>query len=95
MPQVTPNSVWPSISLRHTDVRADCLLTECLAPLQTVKMGVQYSLWGGSVMNLGTEQHKKLYFEDIDKYRLPGKAFLLFLSTVLLTVLYNLILRGF
>ena len=28
-------------------------------------------------MNLGTEQHKKLYFEDIDKYRLPGDALLL------------------
>lgn len=36
-------------------------------------MGVQYSLWGGSVMNLGTERHKQQYFEDIDKYRIPGK----------------------
>ena len=27
-------------------------------------------------MNLGTEQHKKLYFEDIDKYRLPGNSLL-------------------
>lgn len=42
------------------------------ASVQTVKMGVQYSLWGGSVMNLGTERHKQQYFEDIDKYRLPG-----------------------
>ena len=40
--------------------------------LQTVKMGVQYSLWGGSILNLGTEKHRKKYFEDIDKFRLPG-----------------------
>jgi acyl-CoA oxidase len=36
-------------------------------------MGVQYSLWGGSILNLGTERHRKMYFEDIDKFRLPGK----------------------
>lgn len=41
---------------------------------QTVKMGVQYSLWGGSVMNLGTERHKKQYFDDIDKFVIPGKC---------------------
>ncbi|KAK9869050.1 hypothetical protein WJX84_008987 [Apatococcus fuscideae] len=38
----------------------------------TVKMGVQYSLWGGSICNLGTERHRKQYFDDIDKFRLPG-----------------------
>ena len=37
-----------------------------------MKMGVQYSLWGGSVLNLGTERHRKAYFDDIDKFRLPG-----------------------
>jgi hypothetical protein len=36
-------------------------------------MGVQYSLWGGSVFNLGTERHRKKYFDDIDRYRLPGE----------------------
>lgn len=40
---------------------------------QTVKMGVQYSLWGGSVMNLGTERHKKQYFDAIDKFQIPGQ----------------------
>ncbi|KAL4859226.1 Acyl-coenzyme A oxidase [Chlorella vulgaris] len=38
----------------------------------TVKLGVQYSLWGGSVINLGTERHRKKYFDDIDRFRLPG-----------------------
>ena len=38
-----------------------------------MKMGVQYSLWGGSILNLGTEKHRKAYFEDIDKFRLPGQ----------------------
>lgn len=36
-------------------------------------MGVQYSLWGGSVLNLGTERHRKQYFDDIDRFRLPGE----------------------
>ena len=36
-------------------------------------MGVQYSLWGGSVMNLGTEKHKKQYFDAIDKFKIPGQ----------------------
>lgn len=35
-------------------------------------MGVQYSLWGGSVINLGTERHRRKYFDDIDRFRLPG-----------------------
>ncbi len=39
-----------------------------------VKMGVQYSLWGGSIVNLGTEAHHKKYFDDIDTYRLPGEC---------------------
>lgn len=30
-----------------------------VSPMQTVKLGVQYSLWGGSVLNLGTERHRK------------------------------------
>ncbi len=39
---------------------------------QMVKMGVQYSLWGGSVMNLGTERHRQKYFDAIDQLKLPG-----------------------
>ncbi len=44
-----------------------------VCPAQTVKMGVQYSLWGGSILNLGTEAHRRRYFEDTDKFRLPGE----------------------
>lgn len=47
-------------------------LPPCFA-MQTVKLGVQYSLWGGSVVNLGTERHRKKYFDDIDRFRLPGE----------------------
>ena len=43
---------------------------------QMVKMGVQYSLWGGSVVNLGTEAHHKQYFDDIDTFQLPGTLLL-------------------
>jgi acyl-CoA oxidase len=38
----------------------------------TVKMGVQYSLWGGSILNLGTEKHRKAYFHAVDQFKLPG-----------------------
>ncbi|KAL0917517.1 hypothetical protein M5K25_012583 [Dendrobium thyrsiflorum] len=37
-----------------------------------VKLGVQYSLWGGSVMNLGTKKHREKYFEGIDNIDYPG-----------------------
>lgn len=35
-------------------------------------MGVQYTLWGGSVLNLGSERHRKQFFQDIDSFRAPG-----------------------
>ncbi|PSC71176.1 acyl-coenzyme A oxidase peroxisomal [Micractinium conductrix] len=50
-------------------------LSELLALVDlslTIKLGVQYSLWGGSVVNLGTERHRRAYFDDIDRFRLPG-----------------------
>lgn len=37
-----------------------------------IKMGVQYSLWGGSVVNLGTKKHKDKYFDGIDNLEYPG-----------------------
>ncbi|KAJ6916925.1 hypothetical protein NC652_019358 [Populus alba x Populus x berolinensis] len=37
-----------------------------------IKLGVQYSLWGGSVINLGTKKHKDKYFEKIDSLEYPG-----------------------
>uniref|UniRef100_A0A7N0V5X5 Acyl-coenzyme A oxidase n=1 Tax=Kalanchoe fedtschenkoi TaxID=63787 RepID=A0A7N0V5X5_KALFE len=37
-----------------------------------IKMGVQYSLWGGTVINLGTQKHKAKYFEGIDSMEYPG-----------------------
>ena len=50
-------------------------LAECLALVDLslmVKLGVQYSLWGGSVLNLGTEAHRRAYFDDIGSFKLPG-----------------------
>jgi acyl-CoA oxidase len=40
--------------------------------MQTVKMGVQYSLWGGSVLNLGTSKHRQQLFDAIDQFEAPG-----------------------
>ncbi|WOG97365.1 hypothetical protein DCAR_0416705 [Daucus carota subsp. sativus] len=37
-----------------------------------VKLGVQYSLWGGSVLNLGTKKHRDKYFNGIDSVEYPG-----------------------
>ncbi|KAG6657534.1 acyl-coenzyme A oxidase 2, peroxisomal [Carya illinoinensis] len=37
-----------------------------------IKMGVQYSLWGGSVLNLGTKKHKVKYYDGIDNMEYPG-----------------------
>jgi len=38
----------------------------------TVKFGVQFGLWGGSVLWLGTEKHHKRYLNDIGSLELPG-----------------------
>ncbi|CAH9109642.1 unnamed protein product [Cuscuta europaea] len=37
-----------------------------------IKLGVQYSLWGGSVLNLGTKKHRDKYFEGIDNLEYMG-----------------------
>ncbi|KAJ7539350.1 hypothetical protein O6H91_11G088400 [Diphasiastrum complanatum] len=37
-----------------------------------IKLGVQFSLWGGSVMNLGTKKHHDKYFAGIDNVDYPG-----------------------
>lgn len=37
-----------------------------------VKFGVQFGLWGGSVLWLGTEKHHKKYLQDIGTMELPG-----------------------
>jgi len=57
------------------DMKKYFYLAECMALIDlslTVKAGVQFSLWGGSVTNLGTEQHRRKYFDDIAAFRLPG-----------------------
>lgn len=37
-----------------------------------VKFGVQFGLWGGAVLWLGTEKHHKRYLKDIGSLALPG-----------------------
>eukprot|EP00897_Mesotaenium_endlicherianum_P005878 jgi/Mesen1/5318/ME000265S04476 len=37
-----------------------------------IKMGVQFSLWGGSVVNLGSKKHYDKYFAGIDNLDYPG-----------------------
>ncbi|XP_077249949.1 acyl-CoA oxidase 2 [Tasmannia lanceolata] len=37
-----------------------------------IKTGVQFSLWGGSVINLGTKKHRDKYFDAIDSLDYPG-----------------------
>jgi len=38
----------------------------------TIKFGVQFGLWGGSVYWLGTEKHHRKYLKDIGTMALPG-----------------------
>jgi len=38
----------------------------------TIKFGVQFGLWGGSVLWLGTQKHHDKYLEDIGSLALPG-----------------------
>lgn len=37
-----------------------------------IKLGVQYSLWGGSVVNLGTQKHRDKYLDGISNLKYPG-----------------------
>lgn len=63
------------LSYFDRDYRKYFYLAECLSMVDLslmVKSGVQYSLWGGSVLNLGTEAHRRKYYEDIGSFRLPG-----------------------
>ena len=38
----------------------------------TIKFGVQFGLWGGSVYWLGTDKHHRKYLKDIGSLALPG-----------------------
>ena len=38
----------------------------------TIKFGVQFGLWGGSVYWLGTDKHHRKYLKDIGTLALPG-----------------------
>lgn len=63
------------LSFFDRDYKKYFYLAECLSMVDLslmVKSGVQFSLWGGSVLNLGTEQHRRAYFDDIGAFRLPG-----------------------
>ncbi|GLC47166.1 hypothetical protein PLESTB_001388100 [Pleodorina starrii] len=66
---------YSPLDLLARDPRKYFYLGECLSMVDLslmVKSGVQYSLWGGSVLNLGSEAHRRKYFDDIAQFRLPG-----------------------
>ena len=44
----------------------------CVDLSLAIKSGVQFTLWGGSVMNLGTEKHHDRYRDQIASFTLPG-----------------------
>ena len=63
------------MNLFDTDIKKYIYMAELAAPIDlslTVKMGVQYSLWGGSVINLGTARHRAQFFDDINTFKSPG-----------------------
>ncbi|GFR51630.1 hypothetical protein Agub_g14059 [Astrephomene gubernaculifera] len=66
---------YSPLEMLARDPRKYFYLGECLSMVDLslmVKSGVQYSLWGGSVLNLGSEAHRRRYFDDIAQFRLPG-----------------------
>jgi acyl-CoA oxidase len=68
-------SGYSPLTFFSSDIKKYFYLAELLSLVDlstTVKMGVQYSLWGGSVLNLGTEKHRRKYFDAIDRFELPG-----------------------
>jgi acyl-CoA oxidase len=80
-PPAPPPTPYTHLSRYHplrlfdTDIPAYFYLGELLALVDlsaTIKLGVQYSLWGGSVLNLGTARHRAAYAEAIDAFRMPG-----------------------
>lgn len=57
------------------DPRKYYYMSEVLAPVDlstTIKFGVQFSLWGGSVAFMGTAEHHRKWLDDTDALRLPG-----------------------
>ena len=57
------------------DMRKYFIVMETLAYhdiSMVIKFGVQFGLWGMSVMFLGTEKHHKKYLQDIGSLKLPG-----------------------
>ena len=44
----------------------------CVDLSLAIKSGVQFTLWGGSIMNLGTEKHHVKYREQVASIELPG-----------------------
>eukprot|EP00192_Tetraselmis_astigmatica_P008912 CAMPEP_0117673904 /NCGR_PEP_ID=MMETSP0804-20121206/14739_1 /TAXON_ID=1074897 /ORGANISM="Tetraselmis astigmatica, Strain CCMP880" /LENGTH=662 /DNA_ID=CAMNT_0005482709 /DNA_START=218 /DNA_END=2206 /DNA_ORIENTATION=+ len=63
------------LQLFTTDVKQYYCIAEALAHVDlslTIKTGVQFTLWGGSVMNLGSERHRQKFFQDIDTFKAPG-----------------------
>eukprot|EP00191_Tetraselmis_sp_GSL018_P012912 CAMPEP_0177586434 /NCGR_PEP_ID=MMETSP0419_2-20121207/5070_1 /TAXON_ID=582737 /ORGANISM="Tetraselmis sp., Strain GSL018" /LENGTH=635 /DNA_ID=CAMNT_0019076325 /DNA_START=273 /DNA_END=2180 /DNA_ORIENTATION=+ len=63
------------LQLFTADMKRYFCLAESVAQVDlslTVKMGVQYTLWGGSVMNLGSERHRSEFCQEIDTFQAPG-----------------------
>ena len=70
-----PSSSFRPLTLYDTDLSTYFYLGELLALVDlsaTIKTGVQYSLWGASVLNLGTATHRDRWAADIDALKIPG-----------------------
>jgi hypothetical protein len=63
------------LSLYDSDLSTYFYLGELLALVDlsaTIKTGVQYSLWGASLLNLGSASHRGRWAADVDALKLPG-----------------------
>ena len=74
-PHPHPFPSFRPLTLYDTDLSTYFYLGELLALVDlsaTIKTGVQYSLWGASVLNLGTQTHRDRWAADIDALKIPG-----------------------
>lgn len=66
---------FPNAYGGQDDMRKYFIVMETLAYhdiSMVIKFGVQFGLWGMSILFLGTEKHHKKYLKDIGSLKLPG-----------------------
>lgn len=70
-------------------------LCKCKSYPTLTLLGFIRSLWGGSVLNLGTKKHKDKYYDGIDNLEYPGCFAMTELHHGTFTVFYNFAVEAY